>query len=69
MNGNNNLLDLVQKTAAFDREESTHVDKGTDLTFKRGEDGVLRSYDVKTGKEVGRIFEHGDDDIDTIEEV
>lgn len=69
MNENNGLLDLIQKTAAFDREESTNIEKGTDLTFKRGEDGVLRSYDAKTGKEVGRIYEHGDDDIDTVEEV
>lgn len=69
MNENNGLLDLVQKTAAFDREESTHVDKGNSITFKRDENGVLWSYDAKTGEKVGRIYEHGDDDIDTIEEV
>lgn len=60
-NEDNGLLDLIEKTAAFDREESTHVDKGNDLTFKRDESGVLWGYDVKTGEKVGRIFEHGDD--------
>lgn len=68
-NENNSLLDLIEKTADFDREASTHVDKGNDLTFKRDENGVLWSYDVKTGKRVGRIFEHGDSQIDTVEEV
>lgn len=40
------------------------------LTFKRDEKGVLWSYDVTTGKKVGRIIEHGDDPdgIDEIEE-
>lgn len=57
------LLDLIEKTLAFDAEAST-VDKGDDaLTLKRGEDGVLRSYD-SDGNEVGRIFEHGDDDME-----
>lgn len=55
----NGLLDLIEKTAAFDREEST-PNEGNDLTFKRDEKGVLWSYDVKTGEKVGRIFEHGD---------
>lgn len=54
------LLDLIEKTLAFDAEAST-VEKDDDaLTFKRGEDGILRSYD-SAGNEVGRIFEHGDD--------
>lgn len=55
------LLDMVLKTAEFDREASTSVDKGNELTFKRDEDGVLWSYDVKTGERIGRIYEHGDD--------
>ena len=55
------LLDLVLKTAEFDKEASTSDDNGNELTFKRDEDGVLWSYDVKTGEKVGRIFEHGDD--------
>lgn len=59
---NDSLLDLIEKTAAFDREASTHVDKGNELTFERDENGVLWSIDVKTGEKVGRIFEHGDDD-------
>lgn len=55
------LLALIQKTAEFDREVSTSEDEGNELTFKRDEDGVLWSYDVKTGERVGRIYEHGDD--------
>lgn len=55
------LLDLIEKTLDFD-DEVNSVEKSDDsLTFKRGEDGVLRSYD-SAGNEVGRIFEHGDDD-------
>lgn len=59
---NDSLLDLVEKTAAFDREASTQEDNGNELTFKRDEDGILWSYDVKTGEKVGRIYEHGDDE-------
>lgn len=66
---NDSLLDLIEKTAAFDREESTPVEKGNDLTFKRDENGVLWSYDVKTGEKVGQIFEHGDSRTVTIKEV
>ena len=55
------LLDMIQKTAEFDRKESTTVEKDNGLTFKRDEDGVLWSCDAKTGEKVGRIFEHGDD--------
>lgn len=68
-NENNSLLDLIEKTAAFDREVSTPLNKGNDLAFERDEKGNLWSYDVKTGERVGRIFEHGDSQIDTIEEV
>lgn len=59
---NDSLLDLIEKTAAFDREASTQEDEGNELTFKRDENGILWSYDVKTGEKVGRIFEHGDDE-------
>ena len=55
------FLEMIQKTAEFDRKVSTSVEKEDALTFKRDEDGVLWSYDVKTGKKVGRIYEHGDD--------
>jgi hypothetical protein len=65
----NGLLDLIEKTAAFDREESTPIEKGADLTFKRDENGNLWSYDATTGEKVGRIFEHGDSQIDKITEV
>lgn len=65
----NGLLDLIEKTAEFDREESTPIEKGNDLTFKRDENGVLWSYDVNTGEKVGRIFEHGDSQTVTIKEV
>lgn len=59
--GKDSLLDLIAKTAAFDREASTPDDTGRELTFKRDENGILWSYDVNTGEKVGRIFEHGDD--------
>ena len=64
----NGLLDLIEKTAAFDREESTPIEKGSDLTFKRDENGVLWSYDA-AGNKVGRIFEHGDSQVVKIKEV
>lgn len=54
------LYDLVEKTLDFDAEASTVEKDDAPLTFKRGEDGILRSYD-SAGNEVGRIFEHGDD--------
>ena len=56
----NDLLELIQKTAEFDRQASTSEDDGDELTFERDEDGILWSYD-KTGKKVGRIYEHGDE--------
>lgn len=55
------LLEAILKTAEFDREVSTSVDKGNKLTFKRDENGVLWSYDAKTGERIGRIIEHGND--------
>lgn len=59
---NDSLLDLIEKTAEFDREAAGSVEKEEQqLTFKRDEDGILWCYDVKTGEKVGRIFEHGDD--------
>lgn len=67
----NNLLELVKKTAEFDKQESSvGVAKSAGLTFKRDEKGILWSYDAK-GNKVGRIFEHGDDQngIDQIKEV
>lgn len=65
------LFDLISGTLAEDEKiNKQSVEKAdSGLTFKRDEDGVLWSYD-STGKKVGRIFEHGDDDtIDEIEEV
>lgn len=56
----NGLLDLIVKTAEFDREASTPDEEG-ELTFKRDEKGILWSHDAKTGEKVGRIFEHGDE--------
>lgn len=58
----NGLLDLITKTAEFDREASTPDDERDELTFKRDEKGILWSYNVKTGEKGGRIFEHGDDE-------
>ena len=64
------LFDLISGTLAEDERMSTQsVEKADDrLTFKRDEDGVLWSYDT-AGNKVGRIFEHGDDSIDEINEV
>lgn len=56
----NDFLEMIQKTAEFDREVSASTEE-SELTFKRDEDGILWSYDVKTGEKVGRIYEHGDD--------
>lgn len=71
--GDNSLFDLIAGTVANDRKvnaESVGKSASEGLTFKRDEKGVLWSYDVKTGKRVGRIFEHGDDSkIDTIKEI
>lgn len=64
------LFDIIAGTLAADEEMSTpRVEKAdtSGLTFKRDEDGVLWSYDAD-GQKVGRIFEHGDDNIDEIEE-
>ncbi len=68
---NDSLLDLVKKTLEFDETASDPVEKeGQELTFERDEKGVLWSVDAKTGKKVGRIYEHGDTgEIDEIEEV
>ncbi len=55
------LLELIQKTAEFDREASTSADEENATTFERDEDGVLWCYDAKTGEKIGRIYEHGDD--------
>ena len=55
------LFEAILKTAEFDRKESTSVEKDNGMTFKRDEEGILWSYDAKTGEKVGRIFEHGDD--------
>lgn len=66
------LFDLICGTLAADERMSTpSLEKAADsgLTFKRDEDGVLWSYDA-SGKKVGRIYEHGDNDnIDEINEV
>lgn len=63
------LFDLIAGTVAFDRQASTSVEKGdSELTFQRDENGILWSYDA-AGKKVGRIFEHGDSQIDKIREV
>lgn len=75
MSGNTDreLLDLIAGTVAVDKSisgETVEKEGSPKLTFKRDENGILWSYDVNTGKKVGRIFEHGDDSkIDKIEEV
>lgn len=64
------LFDLIAGTIAADERMSTQsVEKADNgLTFKRDEKGILWSYDA-SGKKVGRIFEHGEDTVDKIEEV
>lgn len=63
------LFDLIAGTVEFDRQVSKSAEKGdSELTFRRDENGVLWSYDA-AGKKVGRIFEHGDSQIDKIREV
>lgn len=64
------LFDLISGTLAEDEKVNAHSVGKSDsgLTFKRDEAGVLWSYDA-SGKKVGRIFEHGEDTIDKIEEV
>lgn len=64
------LFDLICGTLANDEKVNAQsVEKADDrLTFKRDEDGVLWSYDAD-GNKVGRIYEHGDDSIDEINEV
>ena len=64
------LFDLICGTLAEDEKVNAQsvVKADTGLTFKRDEDGVLWSYDA-AGNKVGRIYEHGDDNIDEINEV
>lgn len=64
------LFKMLSDTIASDREVSTQsVEKSAQkLTFKRDESGILWSYDAN-GNKVGRIYEHGDNQIDEIEEV
>lgn len=55
------LMELIQKTAEFDKSASTSDKEGNALTFKRDENGALCSYDAETGEKVGQVFEHGVD--------
>lgn len=55
------LMELIKKTAAFDKAASTSDKEENALTFKRDENGTLYSYDAETGEKVGQIFEHGVD--------
>ena len=66
-----NLFDMLAKSVARDKAVSTSGVEKSDssaLTFKRDKNGVLWSYD-EAGNKVGRIFEHGDGQIDLVEEV
>ena len=65
------LFEMLAKSVARDKAASAQSVKKSSspaLTFKRDEKGVLWSYDA-AGKKVGRIFEHGDSQIDTVKEV
>lgn len=63
------LFNLIAGTVEFDRQINKSAEKAdSELTFQRDENGILWSYDA-SGKKVGRIFEHGDSQIDKIREV
>ena len=64
------LFDLIASTLAEDEKVNTQSVEKADsgLTFKRDEKGVLWSYDA-AGNKVGRIYEHGDSDVDTVKEI
>lgn len=63
------LFNLIAGTVEFDRQVNKSAkEAASELTFKRDENGILWSYDA-SGKKVGRIFEHGDSQIDKIKEV
>ncbi len=65
------LFDLISGTLAEDEKvNGRSVEKAdSGLTFQRDEKGVLWSIDA-SGRKVGRIYEHGDDDtVDKIEEL
>ena len=64
------LFDLIASTLASDEKVNAQSVEKADsgLTFKRDEKGVLWSYDA-SGNKVGRIYEHGDSDLDTVKEV
>lgn len=64
------LFDLIASTLASDEKVNTQSVEKADsgLTFKRDEKGILWSYDA-AGNQVGRVYEHGDSDIDKIREI
>lgn len=63
------LFNLIAGTVEFDRQINKSAEESdSELTFQRDENGILWSYDA-SGKKVGRIFEHGDSQIDKITEV
>lgn len=65
------LFELLAKSVAADEEFNARNMEKSDspaLTFKRDENGVLWSYDA-AGNKVGRIFEHGDNQFDLVDEV
>lgn len=64
------LFDLIASTLAEDEKVNKQSVEKADsgLTFKRDEKGVLWSYDA-AGNKVGRIYEHGDSDVDTVKEI
>ena len=59
--GNDFLLDMLIQS----KENSTNIDNETsdNLIIKRDKLGNLCSYDIVTGKKIGRIYEHGNDNI------
>lgn len=60
-NNDDFILDMLNESEKNNTKFDSDVDP-KDITFKRDEKGILWSYDMKTGKKIGRIYEHGDQD-------
>lgn len=56
-------MDFIHEMLEQAEKESTNIDDvdSSDFEFVQDENGVLWSVDKRTGKKVGRIYEHGVD--------
>lgn len=57
-------MDFIHEMLEQAEKESTNIDDvdSSNFEFVRDEKGVLWSVDKRTGKKVGRIYEHGNND-------